>query len=208
MKKMKFLSSLLLMLSLSSGAFAAGENVLTAYFSYGENASLPAGVDASASASIQMWDNKVTGNTGVVAHMINENVGGDLFSIQTVKKYPADYNETIDVGKDERNADARPALASHVENMDKYDTIFLGFPNWWSDMPMALYTFLDEYDLSGKTIIPFSTSGGSGLSNTVNSIKRAEPNANVLDGFTISGRRAVQAEREVLRELEKRGFGK
>lgn len=74
---------------------------------------------------------------------------------------------TIDVGQEEKRANARPELSSHIEDLDRYDTIFLGFPNWWGDMPMAVYSFLDEYDFSGKTIVPFVTSGGSGFSNTM-----------------------------------------
>lgn len=199
-KKIKYLLAAIFMLSMGNVTLSV-DNILVAYFSYGENALLPADVDASASASIQFWDNQLTGNTGVVAHMINDAVDGDLFSIITAEKYPASYNETVDLGRDEKNSNARPQLISHIENLDKYDTIFIGFPNWWSDMPMALYSFLDEYDFSGKTIISFSTSGGSGLSDAANSIREAEPNAEVLNGFTISARRSVNAENEVLRQL-------
>ncbi len=206
MKKFKMLLVLLTMICAGNTALAAGENILVAYFTYGENASLPENVDASASASIQMWDNKITGNTGVVAHFISNATGGDLFSIQTAEKYPESYNATVDIGREEKNGNIRPQLISHIESLEEYDTIFLGFPNWWSDMPMALYSFLDEYDFSGKTIIPFSTSGGSGLSNTVSSIKTAEPQADVLNGFTIGARRATGAEREVLNHLENMGY--
>ena len=116
-------------------------NMLVAYFSYAENAALPDGVDASATASIQTWNGETTGNTGVVAAMIAEATGADMFSIQTVEQYPDSYDATIDQGQEERNADARPELATHVENLDNYDVIFLGFPNWWGDMPMAMYSF-------------------------------------------------------------------
>ena len=146
-------------------------NMLVAYFSYAENADLPDGVDASATASIQTWNDTITGNTGVVANMIAESTGAELFSIQTVEKYPASYDETIDQGQQERNADARPELTALPENLDAYDVIFLGFPNWWGDMPMALYSFLEQVDLSGKTIVPFVTSGGSGFSSTVSTIE-------------------------------------
>ena len=97
--------------------------------------------------------------------------GADLFSIQTQERYPDTYDETIDAqGQQEQQEGARPALRSQVEDMDSYDVIFLGYPNWWGDMPMAVYSFLDEYDLSGKQVIPFVTSGGSGFSNTVAAI--------------------------------------
>lgn len=131
-------------------------NMLVVYFSYAENADLPDGVDASSSASIQVWNDETTGNTGVVAAMIADATGADMFSIETVEKYPDTYDATIDQGQEERNADARPELAAHVENLDSYDVVFLGYPNWWGDMPMAVYCFLDEVDLSGKRLFLLS----------------------------------------------------
>ncbi len=157
-----------------------GNGVLVVYFTYGENAPLADGVDASTSASIQYRGDTLTGNTGLVADLIAEATGGDLFSILTTEQYPDSYDATIDVGQEERSNNARPELASQLENLDSYDTVFLGFPNWWGDMPMAVYSFLDEYDLSGKTIVPFVTSGGSGFSNTISAIESAEPDATVL----------------------------
>lgn len=183
-----------------------GSNILIAYFAYGENAGLPAGVDASASASIQPWGDTVTGNTGVVAHMIADATGGDLFSIRTVEPYPDNYDDTIDVGRDEKNNDARPALASRLETLEPYDTIFLGYPNWWSDMPMAVYSFLDAYDLSGKTVIPFVTSGGSGFSNTLSAIEDAEPDATVLEGLSLGAAESTNAEAEVISWLQDLGY--
>lgn len=183
-----------------------GTNMLVAYFSYAENADLPEGVDASATASIQMWNDDLTGNTGVVANMIAETAGADLFSIQTVEKYPDTYDATIDQGQEERNADARPELASLPENLDQYDVIFLGFPNWWGDMPMALYSFLDEVDLTGKTIVPFVTSGGSGFSNTISTIESMESGATVQDGLSISGSSATEAQDQVSEWLSGLGY--
>ena len=180
--------------------------MLVAYFSYAENADLPEGVDASATASIQMWNDDLTGNTGVVANMIAETAGADLFSIQTVEKYPDTYYATIDQGQEERNADARPELASLPENLDQYDVIFLGFPNWWGDMPMALYSFLDEVDLTGKTIVPFVTSGGSGFSNTISTIESMESGATVQDGLSISGSSATEAQDQVSEWLSGLGY--
>lgn len=183
-----------------------GTNMLVAYFSYAENADLPEGVDASATASIQMWNDDLTGNTGVVANMIAETAGADLFSIQTVEKYPDTYDATIDQGQEERNADARPELASLPENLDQYDVIFLGFPNWWGDMPMALYSFLDEVDLTGKTIVPFVTSGGSGFSNTISTVESMESGATVQDGLSISGSSATEAQDQVSEWLSGLGY--
>ncbi len=183
-----------------------GTNMLVAYFSYAENADLPDGVDASATASIQAWNGETTGNTGVVAAMIAEITGADLFSIQTVEKYPDSYDATIDQGQEERNADARPELATHVENLESYDVIFLGFPNWWGDMPMAVYSFLDEVDLSGKTIVPFVTSGGSGFSNTISTIESMESGATVQDGLSVSGSSAASAQEQVNEWLSGLGY--
>lgn len=185
----------------------AGEgHILIAYFAYGENAPLADGVDASTSASIQCRDSELTGNTGLVADMIAEATGGDLFSILTVEQYPDSYDDTIDVGQEEKRADARPELSSHIGDLDRYDTIFLGFPNWWGDMPMAVYSFLDEYDFSGKTIVPFVTSGGSGFSNTIRAIESAEPDAAVLEGLSLRDNRSTQAEGDVAEWLSRLGL--
>ncbi len=181
-------------------------NMLVAYFSYAENADLPDDVDASASASIQAWNGEITGNTGVVAAMIAEATGADLFSIQTVEKYPDTYDATINQGQEERNQDARPELASHLENTESYDVIFLGFPNWWGDMPMAVYSFLDEVDLSGKTIVPFVTSGGSGFSNTIRTIESLESGAAVQQGLSVSASSAAGAQDQVNEWLSGLGY--
>lgn len=170
---------------------------LIVYFSYGENADLPENVDASAHASIQQWNNEITGNTGIVAHIIQQETKGDIFSIQTEQKYPADYDTTVNIGKQELENNIRPTLANHISNLADYDTIFIGYPNWWSDMPMAMYSFFDEYDFSGKNIILFNTSGGSQFSDTVNTIKQLEPNANVSEGLTISANSSISAQDEI-----------
>ena len=172
-------------------------NILVAYFTYGENAKMPDGVDASSSASIQAWDGDTTGNTGLAAHWISDAAGGDLFSIQTEEKYPGDYDDTVDQGQEEQSENARPKLSSHVDHMDQYDVVFLGYPNWWGDMPMAVYSFLDEYNLSGKTIIPFMTSGGSGFSDTLAAIAEEEPDADVQEGLELGDSEAADAEDEV-----------
>lgn len=182
------------------------QNMLVAYFTYGENAELPDGVDASASASIQLWNDSLTGNTGVVAMMIAQATGADMFSIQTTEKYPDTYDETVDLGREERNADARPQLASHLDNVEDYDVIFLGFPNWWGDMPMAVYSFLEDTDFSGKIIVPFVTSGGSGFSNTINTIESMEPDAVMEEGLSISSSDAASAQDSVEQWLSSLGY--
>lgn len=189
-----------------SSEAGAQSSLLVAYFSYAENAALPDDVDASASASIQPWNGALTGNTGVVADIIAQATGADLFSIRTVEQYPDTYDATIDQGQQEQSDGARPELATHLENLDSYDTIFLGFPNWWGDMPMAVYTFLDEVDLSGKTVIPFVTSGGSGFSNTISTIQQMEPQATVQEGLSIGASSATGAQQQVESWLSELGL--
>lgn len=183
-------------------------NILIAYFTYGQNAELPNDVDASSSASIQIFNGEVTGNTGVMAHMIAEASGGELFSIRTVEPYPDNYNDTIDVGENEKNNGIRPELSTHIENPDQYDTVFVGFPNWWYGMPMVMYSFFDEYDFSGKTVIPFCTSGGSAFSDAIDEIKDMEPDATVLDGLHIGGSSVTDAESRVNEWVAELGLSK
>ena len=138
------------------------------------------------------------GNTEIVAEMIAGQTGGDLFHIETVTPYPEDYEECTAVARREQDESARPELTATVD-MGDYDTIYLGYPIWYGDMPMAVYTFLESYDWSGKTVIPFSTHAGSGLSNTEAHIASACPGAELCSGFTISGQTA-QNDREATRQ--------
>lgn len=127
------------------------------------------------------------GNTEVVAKKIRELTGSDLFQIETVKSYPEDYNETTTVAKKEQNENARPELTRTVDGMDDYDVIYLGYPNWWGTMPMAVHTFLESYDFAGKTIIPFCTHEGSAMGRSEGDIKKLCPKAKVLSGLAIKG---------------------
>ena len=171
----------------AEGTETEGSNILIAYFTYGENAELPDDVDASSSASIQIFNGEVTGNTGVMAHMIAEASGGELFSIRTVEPYPNNYNDTVDVGETEKNNGIYPELATHIENLDQYDTIFVGFPIWWYVAPTIINTFLESYDFSGKTIVPFATSGGSGMGNTNEKLAPSCPGAILMKGKMLNG---------------------
>lgn len=127
------------------------------------------------------------GNTAIVAEIIAKKTGGDLFEIKTVKSYPSDYDECTRVASREKAEKARPELATHVNNFAQYDIIFVGSPIWYGDAPMAVYTFLESYDFSGKTIVPFVTHGGSGLSGVDQRITLTCPNAKQLQGFAIRG---------------------
>lgn len=131
--------------------------------------------------------NLTIGNTEVIANKIEELTGSDMFEIKTVKSYPKDYTETTNVAQDELRENARPELTEIVDDMDSYDVIYLGYPNWWGTMPMAVYTFLESYDFSGKTIIPYCTHEGSGMGSSERDIKKLCPNAKVLSGLAIKG---------------------
>lgn len=157
-----------------------GEKTLIVYYSLPGDETIQ-DVDAMSSASVVRDENGVIGNTQFIAQQIQEYTSGKLFAIETIQEYPKDYDALIDFAADEQDANARPELSSTLENLDTYDTVFVGYPNWWADLPMPVYTFFDTYDMSGKTIIPFVTHGGSGLSNTVEQIKELEPNATVLE---------------------------
>lgn len=170
----------------AAGAEAAGYSILIAYFTMPEDVD-PAGADAVAGASIVVRDGEILGNVEYMAQTIQQAVGGDLLRIETVEEYPLEHEALVDFAAEEQEAGARPALATQIENLEQYDTIFLGYPNWWGDMPQALYTFLESYDLSGKTIIPFCPHGGSGFSRTQSTIAELQPNATVReDGLTLS----------------------
>lgn len=149
------------------------------------------------------------GNTSIIAHMIAEQTGADLFEIEAVTPYPASQSELLEVSQQEKSDNARPEIAGTVDNMDDYDTIFIGYPNWWGDMPMIVYNFLESYDLSGKTIVPFCTHGGSGLSDTESTIASIT-GGTMKDGFAIPGTTAQNdrdtARSEVTEWLKEGGF--
>ena len=150
------------------------------------------------------------GNTQIVAEYIAKEVGADSFHIETVTPYPADYDDCCDVAKKELNDKARPKLNGTVNNMEQYDIVFLGYPIWWGDMPMAVYTFMESYDFSDKVIIPFNTHEGSGEGGTYLNIAKILPNAQVLDGMSIQGKTAQEfssaTENSVREWLNELGF--
>lgn len=173
------------------------ENILIAYFSVPENVDTD-GIDANSGASIVVKNKDVLGNMQYMAMTIQEAIGGELFRIETKEKYPLEHETLVNQAKEEQNEEVRPELATHIENVEQYDIIFLGYPNWWGDMPQPLYTFLEEYDFSGKTIIPFNSHGGSGFSNTIEEIKKLQPNATVKDdGLSISRNDVAESEQEI-----------
>lgn len=148
----------------------------------------------------------MSGNTETVANYIHEEIGGDIVKLETVQTYPEDYDELVDYAREEQRDNTRPELETTIENIEQYDTIFLGYPNWWGDMPMPIYSFLDQYDLSNKTIAPFITHGGSGLSGTSANIANEEPDGVVTEGLAINGDDVDDCQDEVNEWLDELNF--
>lgn len=151
-------------------------NILVAYFSWADNAILAEDVDAQASPSVIP-----PGNVQQLAGWVQEETGGDLFSIRVTDPYPSDWDECLSRANQELEEEARPELAENVENLDQYDVVFLGYPNWWYGVPMALLSFLEQNDLSGKQVYLFCSHGTGGLANSVEIITEAVPNAEISD---------------------------
>ena len=181
-----------------------GKN-LVVYFSMPETTD-PNNMTTEEDNSVVVIDGEVLGNTQYMAYVIQETVGADIFRIKPETPYPTDHEKLVDLAKEEQNDNARPKIKDTIASFDTYENIFVGYPNWWGDMPMILYSFFDEYDFSGKTIIPFNTHGGSGFSSTISTIKELEPNAEVLDGKSISRNDIQDAEQEIIDWVKSLGF--
>ncbi|MCM1467125.1 MAG: SUMF1/EgtB/PvdO family nonheme iron enzyme, partial [Alistipes sp.] len=138
----------------------SGGKVLIAYFSWG-------------------------GNTRGIAREIQSQTGADIFEIELVQPYSSDYNTVLNEAQRDQNQQARPELANHVENMEEYDVILLGYPNWWASIPMPIASFLEEYDFSGKTIIPFCSHGGGRFGQSLTAIAKLVPNAAMGEALSI-----------------------
>ena len=143
------------------------------------------------------------GNTKIVAEMIAEKVGAELFEIVPKNdNYPTTFDALCDVAKEEQTKNARPEIKDTVENFDSYDTIYLGYPIWWADLPMICYTFLESYDFNGKTIVPFCTHEGSADANTQKKIQTAVPKAEVKEVLAIRGQDAQNDQSGVKKQIE------
>ena len=147
-----------------------------------------------------------SGNTEQVAQIIQQETGGDLFEIAPATAYTDDYNELLDIAQQEQSDNARPELAGQVENWEQYDTIFVGYPNWWSDAPMAVYTFLESYDWSGKTLVPFNTSASGGFGRSLSGLEESAAGASILDGLSFTERTLGDAQSEVTTWLDGLGL--
>jgi len=151
--------------------------------------------------------NIVEGNTAIVAKMIAEKTGADLFEIKTVREYAASYDVCIEEAKKELRDDARPAIVGDVENFGQYDTVYVGYPIWWGVPPMCVFTFFEKHDWAGKTVRPFCTHEGSGLGGSVRAIRKALSTATVTDGLAIQGQTA-QNNRPAAQSAVERWIGK
>ena len=172
-------------------------DTLVVYFSRVGNTDFPDDIDAVSSATLSRSGGVLKGNAQLMAEWMADEAGADLFEIQTENTYPIEYRATTDVAKQEQNAGARPALKTHIDGFDGYSAVCLVFPNWWGDLPMALYSFFDEYDFSGKTLYVSITHEGSSFSRTVSTIQDLEPNADVIEGISIRGASVPDSEETV-----------
>lgn len=153
-------------------------NILVAYFSWADNAVLDDDVDTVSSPSVI-----APGNVQQLATWVQEETGGQLFSIQVKDPYPSDWDECLSRANEERRDDARPELVANVENIDEYDVVFLGYPNWWYGVPMPLLSFLEANDLSDKQVYLFCSHGTGGLANSVEIISEALPDSTISDNI-------------------------
>ena len=126
-----------------------------------------------------------TGNTKTVAEYIHDLVGGDLVRLEPVNPYPEGYSDALDPAKQEQRENARPEIQNTIEHFDSYEIIYLGYPIWWGTTPMLINTFLESYDFSGKTVVPFATSGGTGIDKSIEDIRGEIPSAEVKDGLLV-----------------------
>ena len=143
-----------------------------------------------------------SGNTKKVADMIHNKVGGDIIRIEAATPYPDNYDALTRQAKKEQTQNARPAIKTKIPNIDEYDVIFLGYPNWWSSMPMPVFTFIEQNKLDGRTIAPFTTHGGGGLGHSIEDLKKECPKSKILKPLAVPGNRASGAAADVEKWLE------
>lgn len=178
------------------------QTVLVAYFSWADNAVVEGEVDAVSSPSVTK-----PGNVEQLALWVQERTGGELFSIRVTEPYPSDWDECLERANEEKADGARPELVQTVENMEDYDVIFLGYPNWWYSCPTAILSFLEEYDLSGKQIYLFCSHGTGGLASSVEDIRAAIPNSSISEHvFDVYEEDAASSKQDIEIWLEELGY--
>ena len=168
----------------NTGSTSSNTRVLIAYFTVLEDVKTSDN-DAIAGASIVVKDSEKMGNTEYVAGLVQKTIGGDLFRIETKDAYPLEHETLVDQAAEEQEKELRPELSNHVENFEQYDTVILGFPNWWGDLPMPVYSFLEEYDFTGKTIIPFCSHGGGRFGQSLTAISKLAPEAVMGEALSV-----------------------
>lgn len=189
MKRIILFVVLFLSIIISVTAFGAEKKALVVYFSRaGENYNV---------------GTVSKGSTEIVAEMIAKETKADLFKIEPVNSYPVNYDETVRIARDEKRNNSRPKIKNKVKNLKDYDVVFVGYPIWYGDLPMAVYTFFDENNLSGKKIILFSTNEGSGLADTVDTIEKYTKGNVVKNAFSIRGKRVQDSKDKVEAEVKK-----
>lgn len=171
----------LLQTSSASAAEKQGENVLILYFSH-------------------------SGNTRTLAEYIHSKIGGDILELKTVNPYPSDYDAVVDQAQQEQRQNARPDISTSIPNLEKYDTVFIGYPNWWGTLPMPFFTLLERHPLGRKTIVPFCTHEGSRFGRSERDLQQLCPDARMLEGFEVRGSRVGRAQADVDAWLHKLGF--
>lgn len=211
----KRLSVIFFLFFISGSLFAedleSKSNILVAYFSLAQNLNIdldkfPDEVDASTHASVKAVDGSYKGDTEIVAEWIQQQVGGDLFAIKTTTTYPNNFDKTVEQNEKEIARKLRPVLTNQLSEVTGYDTIFLGYPVWYRDVPLALYSFLEKYDFSGKQIIPFALHMGGGLGKSVHTIQRLEPSAKIYKPLVISDYRILKSKNKVDKWVNKIDF--
>lgn len=169
------------------------KKILVAYFSWADNA-VQSDIDAMTSPSV-----KVPGDVAQLASWIGEETGGELFPIEVTEPYPSDWDDCLDRANQEKGDGTHPALKAKVENLQDYDTVYLGYPNWWYSCPMAIFSFLEENDLSGKQVYLFCSHGTGGLASSVKDISKAIPDAKISDNvFDVYEEDAASAKDEIV----------
>ena len=205
MKKI-ILTLIAIISSFSFNLYAADNKILVVYFSNPENVKSN-GIDGIASASVQYFKGERVGSTEKFAKIIAEQTKGDIFRVETEIPYPTEHEALVDFAETEKDRGEKPKLKNHIGNLQEYDTIFLGYPIWWYGLPMPVLSFLDEYDLSEKNIIPFSTHGGSRFSGTISELADLEPNAKInKNGLTISRGRMENSDKDIIAWLKELGY--
>lgn len=164
----------------STPELSTDKKMLVTYFSVPETDD-PNNMTTEEDNSAIVVDGEVLGNTQYTGMLISDLTNADLYRIEPEIPYTTDHDALVDLAREEQDNDTRPALKDEITNFDEYDIIFVGYPVWWSDMPQILYTFLEAYDFEGKTVIPFSTHGGSGLAGTVEIIQNKLNDATLIE---------------------------